>query len=158
MGKTIIQTIGPLYGEVVNGTVFGRPNGSVYVPPTNTVSIDIEDANKYVTYVTTQAGNHFIRICTSAGAVRNFGFVAESQDLNSYLETSLYDSDDVEIGTSVQYTAGLFNLQRITNVVSLAEDVNPLTNGDTYTIKVTLYASTGVPVAVSTVSVDGVVS
>lgn len=30
--KTIIQTIGPLYGEVVNGTVFGQPNGSIAVP------------------------------------------------------------------------------------------------------------------------------
>lgn len=31
--RTIIQKIGPLYGEVVNGTVFGQPNGSVYYQP-----------------------------------------------------------------------------------------------------------------------------
>lgn len=34
--KTIIQTIGPLYGEVVNGSVFGQPNGSVARPQPNT--------------------------------------------------------------------------------------------------------------------------
>lgn len=33
--KTIIQTIGPLYGDDVNGTVFGQPNGSVYTPSQN---------------------------------------------------------------------------------------------------------------------------
>ena len=33
--KTIIQTIGPLYGEVVNGSVFGQPNGSEARPPQN---------------------------------------------------------------------------------------------------------------------------
>jgi hypothetical protein len=33
--RTIIQTIGPLYGEIVNGTVFGQPNGSEARPIPN---------------------------------------------------------------------------------------------------------------------------
>jgi hypothetical protein len=33
--RTIIQTIGPLYGEIVNGTVFGQPNGDIARPSPN---------------------------------------------------------------------------------------------------------------------------
>lgn len=33
--RTIIQTIGPLYGEIVNGSVFGQPNGSEARPAPN---------------------------------------------------------------------------------------------------------------------------
>lgn len=42
--KTIIQTIGPLYGDDVNGSVFGQPNGSVYTPPANGLIVIQEDA------------------------------------------------------------------------------------------------------------------
>lgn len=68
--KTIIQTIGPLYGEVSNGTVFGQPNGSVYTPPANTLSVkaDYSATNAYV-----KNGDTNIVSCRSDGT---FGTVA----------------------------------------------------------------------------------
>lgn len=52
--KTIIQTIGPLYGEVVNGSVFGQPNGSEARPPPNVpVEITLSGDSGTLTYKAT---------------------------------------------------------------------------------------------------------
>lgn len=149
MGKTIIQTIGPLYGEVVNGTVFGRPNGSIYVPPTNKVVITANPAYVYCTIY-----NNTIIICNSAGQGRSYSAVAESQDIMAYIETALYDSDDALVGTVRRLPAGTFNIQG--SYIGGGTGVT-LVNGGAYTLKVTLYAPTGEPVATDSLSLTGVV-
>lgn len=100
MAKTIIQTIGPLYGEVVNGTVFGRPNGSVYVPSTNTISIDIPNPKTLERL--------------SNGAYKVTGtlqVVAESQDIASNIVLSVFEDSDLttQLGDSRSLPAGNFN-------------------------------------------------
>ena len=60
MSRTIVQDIGPLYGEANTGSVWGQPNGSYalgqgpapIVPPVNySIAIDfISSSNDYVKY------------------------------------------------------------------------------------------------------------
>lgn len=100
MAKTIIQTIGPLYGEVVNGTVFGRPNGSVYVPSTNTISIDIPNPKTLE------------RLSNGAYKVTgSLQVVAESQDIASNIVLSVFEDSDLttQLGSSRNLPAGNFN-------------------------------------------------
>lgn len=153
MAKTIIQSIGPLYGDVVNGTVFGRPNGSVYVPPSNTIHLTILDSLKYVRNYSAWGGINVL--CSSAGAVGEGALVAESQDSASYMQIQL--SDDSDFGTFADrtYTAGQFN----TKPSSISTNFNKLTivDGTTYYCRAILFSSNGVPVATSsTIELTGV--
>lgn len=158
MGKTIIQTIGPLYGESVNGTVFGRPNGSIYIPSSNTITATIADEIKYIRKVTYPWGGNPIQCCTSAGAVSSGYFakvVAESQDVASYIGYQVEDGDGEVVGTPINSSAGSFN-KDVLYLSWLTADAD-LTDGASYTLVFTLYSSNGVPVAVTRVPVVGVV-
>ena len=99
MGKTIIQTIGPLYGESVNGTVFGRPNGSVFVPASNTISISIPAG----TTISLQTNRYRVSADLLA--------IAESQDLASNVMIEVYSDSDLttQVGTARSLPAGNFN-------------------------------------------------
>ena len=156
MAKTIIQTIGPLYGEVVNGTVFGRPNGSIYVPPTNTIQIQVEDANKYVRIF--GYGGTWVRsiLCNSVGQGRGYNVIAESQDTQAHIETYLTDSDGEIIGTPAVLTAGIFNIQS-RNTINNCEETDVLTANATYRLYAVLCSASGVPVATTYVELTGVV-
>lgn len=155
MGKTIIQTIGPLYGEVVNGTVFGRPNGSVYVPVVNTISINLEDRFKFVRKFTFAYGDRYI-VCTSTGSGGAIQTIAESQDTASYISTHLEDANGNVIGTERANAAGLFNIS--TNTVgSVAESDPAIVADEIYFIVAVLYSASGVPVATTKQEVKGVV-
>lgn len=158
MGKTIIQTIGPLYGEVVNGTVFGRPNGSVYVPAQNTVSLEIPGSRLYV--ISTTDTN--IAICASNGSINwqdknKMHLVAQSQDLANYLYLEIAtDSDFTDIIGSQSLPAGDFNRYEVYAARNATERVTAET---TYYIRASLVSGSGVPVAVSdSVEVVGVVA
>lgn len=160
MGKTIIQTIGPLYGEVVNGTVFGRPNGSIYVPSSNTVTAKLDESTRYIRNL-----SGALVVCASdgtvpAGPVNNhlqFQFVAESQDIQNYIEIQVSDSDTFETVSQRVFTAGLFN-----NVVYVvANTPTPLITVEdsaTYYIRAVLISASNVPVATSdAIELKGVV-
>lgn len=67
--KTIIQTIGPLIGEAVNGTVFGQPNGSVAVPPYN--ALVLKSANPDYAYIKDNSGGAIS--CESDGTISSNG-------------------------------------------------------------------------------------
>lgn len=69
--KTIIQTIGPLYGEIVNGTVFGQPNGSIAVPnnPIPTLNVQVIAANQFVKGEAREGGGYDWKSCNSDGVV-----------------------------------------------------------------------------------------
>ena len=115
MGRTIIQPIGPLYGEAVNGTVFGRPNGSVYVPSTNT--IELINTTPYIMNQTV-GGNKRVKFCTSDGNAIKYGYVAQAQDIASNIRVVLAtDSDLSTIVAIYNMTAGIFNQTEITNVI-----------------------------------------
>lgn len=144
MAKTIIQTIGPLYGESVNGTVFGRPNGSIYIPASNVITVNTK-GYAYVKSVGTSAN-----VLTQSSGVGQFGaeIVAQSQDIASYIMVQL--SDDVDFTTygSRTYPAGNFNVGPAyminTNVLEIVAET-------TYYLRAVLYSSNGEPVAVSDV-------
>lgn len=157
MGKTIIQTIGPLYGEVVNGTVFGRPNGSIFVPAQNTISASLVDSRKYLVKVD---ANRYA-ICNSSGVyptnpAEMLAFVAESQDVANYVKIEIAsDSAFTSIIGGRTYSAGSFNIT--TYIVSQGSAVPDLTNGDPYYIRAVLMAASNEPVATSaTITVEGV--
>ena len=153
MGRTIIQPIGPLYGEAVNGTVFGRPNGSVFIPAENTISISTK-----ATHIRNYAAwSNSVCICDSSGTLVSMGIVAQSQDAASYIQIDIAtDSDFDTIVGGYVFTAGAFN-QNVRLVDSTTKPT--IVSGDTYYIRAVLMASSGVPVASSdTVELTGYVA
>lgn len=159
MAKTIIQTIGPLYGEVVNGTVFGRPNGSIYVPIANTIAMDIPAGKRYVRDANSSPYYYFA-LCGSTGVIdwsAPLSAVAESQDLANYIEIQFSTSSDFATYTTRTASAGLFNIKQnyVTGPSSVA--LTPIVAGTTYYVRAVLMSSGGVPVATSaTIEVEGV--
>lgn len=69
--KTIIQTIGPLYGEVVNGSVFGQPNGSEAIPTTSSIVLSVSSDAAYVKYAVDSLG--YAYNCKSDGTTAAVG-------------------------------------------------------------------------------------
>ena len=131
MGRTIIQPIGPLYGEAVNGTVFGQPNGSKYVPKSNTLSISGE--TEYVADFMINYVRH-VRWCNSSKVVKFVNAIAESQDPASNIRFVL--ASDSDLTTVIGYrdeTAGLFNITTSDIITGTA-----ITGGTTYYVAVQL--------------------
>ena len=135
MAKTIIQTIGPLYGEVENGTVFGRPNGSVFVPSANTITASVPASFAYIRSTSTA---YFV--CNSAGTTpygndaNSVHVYAESQDIANYIRVQVSDAADFSnILDDTNKTAGQFNQY----LLQLGYDVNisQLTAGTTYYLR-----------------------
>ena len=158
MGRTIIQPIGPLYGEAVNGTVFGRPNGSIYVPPSNNISVKFPDNMFYVIY---RSGRNYF--CNSEGNTAVYDAdgarlypvaIANSQDTASYMFIELSETDEFTTSEGRSLGAGVFNFS-ISRVNTTGIEV---TDGTTYYFRAVLMSSTGVAVATSeTYEVTGVV-
>lgn len=149
MPRTIIQSIGPLYGETVNGTVFGRPNGSIFVPSTNTIVLSFPTG---ATYIRKRAGSpNDIDSCDSLGSSvgKRGTATAQAQDLASYIVSQVSDDEDFATYVSRSYPAGQFNLTLL-GLASSAADFT-ITDGATYYVRAVLMASTGVPVSVSEV-------
>lgn len=145
MAKTIIQTIGPLYGEPVNGTVFGRPNGSIFVPSVNTITATIPD--EYV--AVTQSGSRYYLVISNNLGVRvgSVTRVAQSQDNANYMAWEISKNSDFSTSDVFNSTAGIFN-STDTSLARVTADY-AITNGQTYYLRAVLFASTGVPVAYS---------
>lgn len=149
--KTIVQEYGPIYGEPINGTVMGRPNGSVYVPPVNTASLFFDEDTTYLRYHPSHPD--WLCVCDSTGSMtvgpeNVLSATAESQDLSSYLRWEVYS--DAELSTLIAYrdwTAGIFNewMGNVYNAVA-----NAFGNGDPLYCRVQLM-NNGTPVANSLV-------
>lgn len=155
MAKTIIQTIGPLYGEAVNGTVFGRPNGSVFVPSSNTITLSLTEDYRYIY----KANASYWRTCNSAGTPKDgqpyaINYVAEAQDISSNVQLQIYaDSDLTQLVAYRNQTAGSFNSWRRDLVSS-----ETVVNEQTYYLRAQLM-NNGVAVATSNViEITGVVT
>ena len=147
-GRTIIQPIGPLYGEAVNGTVYGRPNGSIYVPPTNTITLNIIDNYEYIRSGT-GAYAKFAYPCDSQGNIppAKVETIAESQDNAAYIAVQVSDDSDFSTYDETTAPAGMFN-RKASSFVNNLTNVT-LVDGSTYYVRAVLYAGTGVPVAYS---------
>ena len=148
MAKTIIQTIGPLYGEVENGTVFGRPNGSIFVPSQNTVTATLPSAYRFV-----KSNSTTYFICNSTGgnptADNYLKMVAESQDIANYLQIQIAtDSEFTSIIDSTNRSAGLFN-ESVVIVAYEAGSITPIVADETYYLRVRLMSASGEAVATS---------
>lgn len=115
---TIVQQYGPIYGEAVNGTVQGRPNGSVFVPVSNTITLDVPEDMRYALYY---LGNVWISYSDGSAIPPGMGMTvsAMAQDLASDIQMQVYD--DAELTSLIacrNMGAGLFNwtLRSITGV------------------------------------------
>lgn len=151
MGKTIIQTIGPLYGEAVNGTVFGRPNGSIYVPNTNSITLEILESFRYLK----KFGNNFRFTNASDSQADTSKLVAISQDTSAYMRLEIATDEEMEhiVAQGGQtltrnFGAGFFNA--LFNYIGTKSAIE-IEDGTTYYARGALMSATGVPVAVSTV-------
>lgn len=68
--KTVIQKIGPLYGDVINGSVFGQPNGSEAIPPVNILRpLNINSDYAYIK----KNGTNGVISCKSDGTISSGG-------------------------------------------------------------------------------------
>lgn len=142
---TIVQNYGPIYGEVVNGTVQGRPNGSVYTPLTNTIVLTLAETYRYF-----KPNGSKYRFCDSNGDVGSgvgstVNFSAESQDLASYIRVSMYtDSACTDLIMYRDLGAGVFNgyIRDLTVILDTPEE------GETYYLRAQLM-NNSVPVATS---------
>lgn len=147
MGKTIIQTIGPLYGEVINGTVFGRPNGSIYVPSSNTITLNINCG-----YVKKQSADIPTWIvCFDDGAWGEISAVAESQDNANYIAIQVSQTTAFEsLDAYNVYSAGMFNTG-LTYIPPMYIEGVPTVpvDGKTYYVRAVLFSANGEPVAIS---------
>ena len=145
MGRTIIQPIGPLYGEAVNGTVFGRPNGSIYVPSDNKISISTT-ATKIQNI--TSGGVKYTQTCSAGGIAIAVNMVAVAQDVASYIQLQFAEDSDFNTYDFYNAVAGDFNTSKTTIKQTNLSDI---VSGSTYYVRAVLMSSTGVAVATSDV-------
>lgn len=139
---TIVQDYGPIYGEVVNGTVQGRPNGSVYVPLSNTISLSIP-ASPTITKNNATLPNF---VYMSPG--KQYTIVAQAQDLSSYVGICVYTDSacTTKYGDYRYFNAGQFNFDGY-NVGIDSNSTQPVT-GQSYWVRAELF-NNGVAVATS---------
>lgn len=140
---TIVQDYGPIYGEVVNGTVQGRPNGSVYVPESNVITLQYVGGASTST-VTLSGGSYNLSV--------KVDLIAKSQDLASNMRIGLYsDSDCTTLFANGYRTfpAGQFNFTNFARISGSSNTDAPV-SGTTYYIRAEL-VNNGSVVAVSSV-------
>lgn len=105
---TIIQKYGPIYGEAVNGTVQGRPNGSVYVPISNTIELNPNSDSFTITIINDTPVYQF----RFAGHI-GFSIHANAQDLSSNIETQVFsDAECTNLIATRSYASGIFNFDQ----------------------------------------------
>lgn len=152
--KTIIQTIGPLYGEVVNGSVFGQPNGSIAVQPggpTNPNTLTITNKPGYIVGVPTSSGKYTITFCDAEGAVVTTPLTIAA---TSNVDFRIYVS--ITIGTEGSGQAWRVNESPATMTkFDVVKNTAPAA-GTTYTVKVQLWNADGITMLEDTFDVVGV--
>lgn len=133
--KTIIQTIGPLYGDVVNGSVFGQPNGSIARPvPNSTPSITIAgDSGKL----------------TLASSTVAFAKYDLSGVTFTFVNSDLIANNNVIIRNASEQTVARGVYPFDSKLAGAA--ANTPADGDALTIIVELYDSYGVVIGTSNV-------
>lgn len=129
--KTIIQDYPTIYGEAVNGSVYGQPNGSIARPPQNVAgSITLSGDTVTVTYTGKfPALSPEIAFYTVGGLT-----VSNSVTSYAYVSITVDDSGDNRVGgQTANYPASIPPME-ITGPYA-----NKPSNGDTLSIKVKAY-------------------
>lgn len=157
--KTIIQTIGPLYGEPINGSVFGQPNGSVAVPLEAKFEVMSDNTQFYNriyslpsgAIVTGKLGDSFTR----GGAVRLKPVVKVS--VAGY---KVQVSEQSDFSTIFAESKPILNLDPFWIIADLKTSVwsgtNVIANGTTYYVRAVCFAPGGEALFVSdTYSFEG---
>ena len=154
--RTILQKIGPLYGEPVNGTVFGQPNGSEYIPPKNFIEI-VEDYTDraYVKLRNPSALSPTAVTCTSAGEEGPRYWLKVSGQVPWKLKTEF--SDDSEFSTVIlervsKQTQAIFPVVELGNKSGLTIEA-----GKTYYLRVSIVSdqSGGTMATLDTITLEG---
>lgn len=152
--KTIIQTIGPLYGEVVNGSVFGQPNGSVAVQPSgpsNPNTLTITNKPGYIVGVPTSSGKYTITFCDSDGVVVTTPLIiAATSNVDFRIRAS------ITIGTEGSAQMWRINESPVSMTkFDVVKSTAPV-GGTTYTVKLQLWDTNGATILEETFDVVGV--
>lgn len=149
--KTIIQDFPTIYGEALNGSVYGQPNGSIARPPQNvagTITLTATSAT-----VTFESGSALTGIARYAAA----GLTCSVDMANyAYIAVQVTDaSNNVVCGATWNYGSQIdFNIDYYFGSYS-----NKPTNGDSLSIVATVYDQDGnVIVASSAAAATAVVS
>lgn len=151
--KTIIQDFPTIYGEALNGSVYGQPNGSIARPPQNiTGSITLSGDTVTVTYT-----GKFPTLSPQF-AYYTVGGLTGSVNVASYhhLTVVVFDSTDtfvashrVNFGDKIIFDSTGF----------IGPYAGKPTNGDTLTVKAIVYdQDNNVIVSSAAVSASAVVS
>lgn len=99
--KTILQKIGPLYGEPVNGTVFGQPNGSQAVLKHSFVET-IQAAYAYIKKNT----DDWVVTCDSTGTNTGYQFavkIAYTSPVPVHFKSVLYSDSSCTVPVTGGY-------------------------------------------------------
>lgn len=148
--KTIIQKIGPLYGEAVNGTVFGQPNGSQAV-----LSLDITLSNIDATaaYVKASGG---VWICKSDSTTAKYCDVSFTSPIPVMRRFALY-SDSACTNQVTATTNGPAKYAGTHSFEAFAYfGTTTITPGTTYYGRVELIANGSIVKATTAITFTGV--
>lgn len=129
---TIVQSYGPIYGEPVNGTVSGRPNGSIAIPADNQIAITLADNTTISTVYDGEEDAYFIKFSNL------FTISAISQDPGNYIRLVLYKSDKSTSVFSGNNYPGNFKIE--SDEIGWIEDPSELPTG-TYYLRAMLVTS-----------------
>lgn len=114
MAKTIVQKIGPLYGEPINGTVFGQPNGSEALPPINRIYLFSKKFNPL--YI--KNNGNFVDTCNSSGTAGTGAYFATELRFNEKYDIKIEVSD-----TDTFANILTSNMQGSINYISARNDI-----------------------------------
>lgn len=168
--RTIIQHIGPLYGEVNTGTVFGQPNGSIAVgqgkapapspdptpiTPANlwTISYSIESGKigeLLMEYVYTPGANPYVICSTPKGndtgqilKICKVELNSDVPDTSAHMQVQIAtDSEFTSMVTVFNGMAGKFATLPSTDFLS--KPSFEIKTGTMYYVRLALYDSNGV--------------
>lgn len=142
--KTILQKIGPLYGEAVNGTVFGQPNGSQSIPKINTIDLTVNPNFAYVTEKTI-SGNTRAVVCDSNGATGNGAYgVFALQTAAAVLAVAIYsDSACTTLVHRGTITTNAYGATWTAGAIPSGINSGTITQGTTYYVRFEAWADSG---------------
>lgn len=153
--RTIIQHIGPLYGEANTGTVFGQPNGSIAVgqsyAPEPSPSPEVTDL-----WTISYYGDEYVKILEYRSTYYAYyssdgsSLLTKKALCNIALNTTISDTSahmQLQLSTSQTFDSLLSSFNgsagKFTSLPSTTHVTGNLTSGSTYYIRLALFDSAG---------------
>ena len=162
--RTIIQHIGPLYGELNTGTVFGQPNGSIAVSqnlvptpePSSKDEVTIWNLSYFKSVGTTYGTAKYFKMTGSTtlkfsvtvdGSKYTSGYICEKELLQSITDTNTvtrFEMATDESFSDIIFTGNLATDESTNLKTSFTNVTAPSLTADTeYYIRILLYSSGG---------------